>query len=245
MTYAIPDGNDEIRDQIPLVVEMIAKTARWVHPDTFHALPIWCPWAARGRQLYDAAWSRKYTNTKRATGTSSDKVEGNNTAKGALVRAFGCSNAPKNWTVCHIWGYDDDTFATQGAVVQDPRYFSCVGNMVWLPTPLKGFTDALPAIKTILRACAFHLYGWACEHESVTKQTAEIRSGMLPDGYPSSWPTATERTLPLGTAPYSKRVMKAIDEQKERIRSAVANESLVHFPRTEVSEVLRFWNVTV
>src|SRR5205807_3538882 len=51
--YIIQDGNQEIRDDIPLVVEIVARTARWVHPETFRRLPVWCPWTARGRQLYD------------------------------------------------------------------------------------------------------------------------------------------------------------------------------------------------
>jgi hypothetical protein len=51
----------------------------------------------------------------------------------ALVAALDVASPnPKNWTVCHIWGYDDPSFAQQSSVVQDPRYFSCVANMVWL-----------------------------------------------------------------------------------------------------------------
>src|SRR3954470_15559852 len=45
--YLIPDGNDEIAAEIPLVVEIIARTCRWVHPETFRQLPVWCPWTAR------------------------------------------------------------------------------------------------------------------------------------------------------------------------------------------------------
>jgi hypothetical protein len=54
--------------------------------------------------------------------------------------------------------------------------------MVWLPTSLKGFTDDLPQIKTMLRTCAFHLCGWAGEHESMAKQSQIIRSGAVPQG---------------------------------------------------------------
>jgi len=31
--FVVPNGLDEIRNELPLVVEMIARTARWVHPD--------------------------------------------------------------------------------------------------------------------------------------------------------------------------------------------------------------------
>jgi hypothetical protein len=144
-TNVIPDGNDEINAYIPLVVEIIARTCRWVHPETFRQLPVWCPWAARGRPVYDSGWQRRYTNTRRATKQTVEKVEGNIAASKALIAALGvASPKPPNWTVCHIWGYDDPAFASQGNIVRDPRYFSCVANMVWLPTPLKGFTDALP-----------------------------------------------------------------------------------------------------
>lgn len=88
---------------------------------------------------------------------------------------------PANWTVCHIWGYDDEAFAFQSSIVRYPRYYSCVANMVWLPTPLKGFTDALPKIKTMLITCAFYLYGWACEDESVKEQANAISARVVPE----------------------------------------------------------------
>ena len=90
------------------------------------------------------------------------KLEENIRAGKALVCALGVRPSPKprTWTVCHIWGYDDDRFATESIIVKDPRYYSCVGNMVWLPTPMKGFTDTVPEIKRMLRTCAYYLYGW-------------------------------------------------------------------------------------
>lgn len=145
-------------------------------------------------------------------------MEGNIAASDALRRALGVrSPKPKNWTVCHIWGYDDDAFAAQGRVVRDPRYFSCVGNMVWLPTPLKGFTDALPEIKTMLRTCAFHLYGWACEHDDARDEASRIRGGLMPAGYPGSWPTADHPDRhPPETAPFTTYVESAIQKQREK-----------------------------
>lgn len=86
---------------------------------------------------------------------TSPKFEGNIAAAPALIAALGVgSPKPKNWTVCHIWGYDDPGFAQQGSVTRNARYFTCVGNMVWLRTPLKGFVDALPEVKAIFRVCA-------------------------------------------------------------------------------------------
>lgn len=244
-TNIIPDGNAEIRAEIPLIFEIIARTCRWVHPDIFRELPVWCPWTARGRPLYDRAWQRRYTNTKRATKQTVEKVEGNVAASQALIAALGVANPkPCNWTVCHIWGYDDPAFASQGSIVQDPRYFSCVANMVWLPTPLKGFTDALPEIKTMLRTCAFHLYGWTCEHESVDEQSQAIRTGNIPDGYPRSWPAPDRpNLLPPGTAPLTPAVMSEIRKRKAGLKKMLLDKSLTHFPREEVRQVLEFWKV--
>jgi len=157
----IPDGNKEIAEEIPLIVEIVARAARWVNPQTFRELPVWCPWSARGRPLYEKTWRTRSTNTRGDTGVTSEKSEANVEAGKALVAALGvASPKPANWTVCHIWGYDDEAFGFRSHIVRNPRYYSCVGNMVWLPTPLKGFTDALPEIKRMLRTCAFHLYGW-------------------------------------------------------------------------------------
>jgi hypothetical protein len=244
-TNIIPDGNAEIAAEIPHIVEIIARTCRWVHPDTYRQLPVWCPWTARGRPLYDSSWQRRYTNTKRTTKQTVEKVEGNVAASKALIAALGvASPKPANWTVCHIWGYDDPAFASQGSIVQDPRYFSCVANMVWLPTPLKGFTDALPEIKTMLRTCAFYLYGWVCEHESVVDQATAIRAGTIPDGYPKSWPAPDRAGLfPPGTAPFTPAIMAEIRKRKAAFKNMLADMNLTHFPREEVRQVLAFWKV--
>ncbi|MEH2539185.1 hypothetical protein [Bradyrhizobium sp. AZCC 1699] len=243
--FLVPDGNETLRTDIPAVAELIARTARWVHPETFRALPVWAPHAARGMPLFDASWSRQYTNTKKATGIKSDKFEGNVAAAHALFAALDvASPRPKNWAVCHIWGYDDPAFAQHSGVVQDRRYFSCVANMVWLPTSLKGFTDTLPEIKAMLRTCAFHLYGWACEHPSVAEQAAEVRSGRIPPDYPAEWPLGkSPGQLPPGTAPFTERVQLAIAKRKAKITSDLKNAAYIHYPKSEVERVLKFWNV--
>jgi hypothetical protein len=171
--------------------------------------------------------------------------EGNVAAGDALKSALGIARPkPRNWTVCHVWGYDDPDFKSEGAVVRDPPYFSCVANMVWLATPLKGFTDALPEIKSMLRTCVFHLYGWVCEHQSVIPEADAIRSGLVPEGYPTTWPSpARPDLLPPGTAAFTPAVIQNIRRQKSLIRSRLADASLTHFPRDEVREVLAFWKI--
>jgi hypothetical protein len=116
--------------------------------------------------------------------------------------------------------------------------------MIWLPTPMKGFTDALPEIKTLLRTCAFYLYDWSCEHESVRGQADAIRSGAIPDGYPTSWPSPDRpKLLPSGTAPFTPAIADEIRKRKRLIRTMLADSSLTHFPRDEVREVLAFWKI--
>ena len=46
--FQVPDGNEILKSDIPAVAELIARTARWVHPETFRALPVWAPSAAHG-----------------------------------------------------------------------------------------------------------------------------------------------------------------------------------------------------
>jgi hypothetical protein len=243
----IPDGNEVIRDDIPAVVELIVRTARWVAPETFRRLPVWCPEVARGQPLYDAGWQRRATNTNRVSRATSEKYEGNVAALKALVAALDVvPPKPSNWTVCHIWGYDDPTFAARSHIVQDPRYYSCVANMIWLPTALKAFTDALPEVKTMLRTCAFHLYGWVCEHPSVEAAAAEIRSGILPPHYPDQWPSpARPDIVPPGVSPFSPRIQAEIVKRKVRWRADLANSGLVHYPGDQVREVLAFWKIAL
>ena len=245
--FFIPDGNEALRNDIPAIVELIERTARWVHPETFRALPVWAPHTARGRPLYDATWARRYTNTRQATGIKAEKFEGNIAALNALVSALGvASPKPKNWTVCHIWGYDDPAFAKRSAIVQDPKYFSCIANMVWLPTSLKGFTDTLPEIKAMLRVCAFYLYGWTCEHPSVVAQADQVRSGWVPSNYPKSWPSKYSPAVhPLGMAPFTDRVKREIAKRKQKIKADIANSAFQYYPKEEVTDVLNFWKINL
>ena len=105
-------------------------------------------------------------------------------------------------------------------------------------------TDDLPEIKAMLRVCAFHLYGWACEHPSVAEQADKVRSGWIPEGYPKSWPSPERPSArPPGTAPFSERIEKEIAKRKRRIKASMENARFVHYPRAEVIEVLKFWGI--
>jgi hypothetical protein len=243
----VPNGNDEIAPEIPLFVKIIARTARWVNPQTFRELPVWYPWHARKRSLYDKTWQRSLTNTRRDTGAKSERFEANVSAAKALIAALGvASPKPRNWTVCHIWGYDDERFGSEATIVRNPRYYSCVANMVWLPTALKSLTDSSPQIKNMLRTCAFHLYGWACEDESVRNEAESIRSGLTPEGYPECWPSAERPGLsPPGTAPFTPAIMDEIRRRKTKILAMLADEGIPGLHREEVDDVLKYWNVSL
>jgi hypothetical protein len=244
MSVLIPDGNDAVRGDIDAVVDLLVRTSRWVHPETFKALPVWCPWVARGQPLFDAAWQGRYTNTKRATGLTSEKFEGNVAAAKALIAALDVATPrPSNWTVCHIWGYDDPNFGPSGSVVHDPRFYSCIGNMVWLPTSLKGFTDSLPEVKSLLRVCAYYLYGFLCDHPNTQAEAQRIGDGWIPAHYPSAWPTNTRADLPPGTSPFTHRIKAEIVKRKTKWESDLSNPALTSYPREQVRTVLQYWKV--
>lgn len=233
----IPDGLIQIEKEIPLIMEMIAQSARWVHPEVFKRLPVWRPEKARKAPLYKKDW-----RTRSASKSGALKFETNGGALRSLREALALAK-PKNWTTCHIWGYDDANFAGKSVVVQDSRFYSCVANMVLLPTPLKGFTDAVPTIKHHLRVCAFHLYGWACEHEASSAEAELVKSGKIPEGYPLTWPTAERPALPTGIGPFDDRLKKRISERKRKIARDLGNLDLENYPRDSVRNVLEFWKI--
>lgn len=143
------------------IASLIERTARWVAPDTFKLLPLWFPEHGRRGLFYKENWSAPQMNKNRATGHSIHKSEGNVHANKALTLALGLRSKHRpNWSCCHIWGVDDARYQLSNAIVMDRRFFSCVGNMVLLPTPLKAFTDAMPDVKAMIRICARNLYNW-------------------------------------------------------------------------------------
>ena len=159
----ISDGLEALRSVMSLreITSLIERTARWVSPETFNLLPLWFPEHGRRGLFYKGNWSEPQMNKNRTTGHSVHKSEGNVHANKALTLALGLRSKHRpNWSCCHIWGIDDARYQLSNAIVMDRRFFSCVGNMVLLPTPLKAFTDTMPEVKAMLRICARNLYGW-------------------------------------------------------------------------------------
>jgi hypothetical protein len=189
------------------IMSLIEKTARWVHPKAFQLLPVWFPEFARRGLFYKTNWSEPQMNKSCATGHSIHKSEGNVNANEALTLALGLKKKLRpNWSCCHIWGIDDASFQSSNVVVMSHRYYSCVGNMVLLPTPLKAFTDAMPEVKAMLRICARNLYGWQCDHENLLATNQALDNWQSWGAYPSSWPKAPMDKIPVGVVPLSPTI---------------------------------------
>ncbi|MDG3039834.1 hypothetical protein [Roseicyclus marinus] len=243
----LPDGLEALRRELSLkdVMGLIERTARWVDPRTFDYLPVWYPEHARRALFYKANWSEPQMNHNRQTGAVIHKFEGNIHANKALTLALGLRAVERpNWSCCHIWGVDDAAYQTSNAVVQDRRYFSCVANMVLLPTPLKAFTDVMIDVKMMLRVCALNLYGWSCDHKEVTDIAGQVVEWSNWDAYPKSWPKPDQPSRPLGTAQFSARIKESADRRKAAIVKDLASAG-PYYPRDEVLEVLDYWSISL
>ena len=184
-------------------------------------------------------------NRSRATGNSVHKSEGNVYANQALTLALGLTKKLRpNWSCCHIWGVDDASYRLSNVVVMDRRFFSCVGNMVLLPAPLKAFTDSMPDVKAMLRICARNLYGWQCDHDNLLAANAALDKWTDWDAYPQSWPRTPSKKMPLGIVPLSPTIRASAQK-----RLAVIRHDLEHagkfYPRDEVRAALAYWKITL
>jgi len=241
----LDDGLNALRAEIGIkeIASLVERTARWVAPETFRYLPVWYPEYARRMPLYKANWSEPRTNTNRASGTTAQKWEGNVTANAALTYALGLRKATRpNWSCCHLWGVDDDKFQKSNAVVSDHRFFSCVGNMVLLPTPLKAFTDTMPEIKAMLRLCARNLYGWQYDHEGMAAINEALDLWGDWSAWPASWPRKSKTSPPAGTVPFSPDIKRFADRRLARVRRDLI-EAGAFYPRDKVLEALDYWRI--
>ncbi len=243
---AIGDGLEQLRKQLKLgdIMRLIEGTARWVDPKTFRLLPIWYPEHARGASFYKKNWSEPQMNTNRETGQSEHKREANSYANKALTRALGLrSNERKNWSCCHIWGVDDSSYQSSNAIVRHHRYYSCVANMVLLPTPLKAFTDVMDDVKAMMRICARNLYDWHCDHESAVTAVVKIDGWVNWDDYPASWPRAHNSGAPSGMVRINKSIEQNAAKRLKQIRLAL-KEPGPHYPHEKVRDALHYWNIS-
>ncbi len=244
---ALPDGLTALRMEMQLreIMRLIERTARWVDPDTFRLLPLWYPEHARRSHFYKKNWSEPQLNKNRQTGLTEHKREGNVHANKALTRALGLrSDDRPNWSCCHLWGVDDALYQESNIVVQDHRFFSCVANMVLLPTPLKAFTDTMREVKAMLRICARYLYGWHCEHESMADAIAIINEWNDWDAYPESWPNPERKAIPLGLVKLDAGIRQSAARRLAQIRADIEHAGS-HYPREKVREALDYWKIVL
>ncbi len=245
MTKVPVDGLDALRAELGLseVIRLIERTARWVAPETFQRLPVWYPEHSRRRLFYKANWTEPQLNTNRQTGNSVHKPEGNLYANKALTHALGLrsQNRP-NWSCCHVWGVDDAKYGSTNLVVQDPRFYSCIANMVLLPTPLKAFTDVMPDVKAMLRACAFNTYSWRPDLEGPAE--IDLDAVVTNPAYPESWPKAAGDVAPPGTVAMTAAIARDADRRLATIRRDLEHAG-PFYPREQVRSVLKYWNVAL
>ena len=243
----IPDGLEALRAELQLseVMRLIERTARWVDPATFKLLPLWYPEYARRAYFYKTNWSEPQMNKNRQTGHTEHKREGNLYANKALTHALGLrSDDRPGWSCCHIWGVDDPLYQEANAVVQDRRFYSCVANMVLLPTPLKAFTDTMPEVKAMLRVCASNLYGWTCEHEGMTEVAAIVGKWNGWDAYPALWPRSPGACSVPGIMPLDDGIRKSAVGRLARIKSDLVSAG-PYYPRDDVRVALDFWKIAI
>jgi hypothetical protein len=241
----ISDGLEALRNIMSLreIAFLIERTARWVSPETFKLLPLWFPEHGRRSPFYKGNWSEPQMNKNRTTGHSIHKSEGNVHASKALTLALGLRSKHRpNWSCCHIWGVDDARYQLSNSIVTDRRFFSCVGNMVLLPTPLKAFTDTMPDVKAMLRICARNLYGWPSGQQEFLATSDALDKWTNWDSYPDSWPRTLHEKEPLGVVGLSQAIRTSAQNRVACIRRDLERAGS-YYPRDEVKAALAFWKI--
>ena len=235
----LPNGIQVLREALALkeVMLLVERTARWVAPETFKLLPVWYPEYARGMHLSTGGWT-----FRRLRGNSNPALETNVQASKALTTALGLRSADRRgWTCCHIWGVDDPNFRSRNEIIRDHRFYSCIGNMVLLPDPLKAFTDSVPEVKLMLRLCARNLYGRTCGPDD--REGAMLDVHAQDDAYPPSWPRQRDaKLLPMGTMPLTNAIRAKATARLSQIRRDLQKPGAL-YPKQEVENALREFHI--
>jgi len=209
-------------------VDLIAESARWVDPRMFQALPVAFPHAARGLPAFNVQWQ------------PATRTETNEHANLALYKALGERRRnDRSWTVCHLW----DCFVEQrNVVVTDRRYYTCLANMVLLPTPLKALTDSVPEIKYALRFRSYQLYGWCCDYPDpqVLNEANRIANLAHNGDFPAHWPAIWSAAPAAPASQVPQVVLDWVNARKESI-TQLCHAAPENYPVTEVRQVLTHW----
>lgn len=128
--------------------------------------------------------------------------------------------------------------------MRDRRFYSCVANMVLLPTPLKAFTDTMPEVKAMLRICSRNLHGWTCDHDSLLATVATLDAWDAWEYYPASWPRSPGAGRPLGTVALTPEIERtAATRRSGTVRDPASAGP--HYPREGVRAVLAYRRIAV
>jgi|GEM_PF-414608 len=235
----LPDGLAAFTESIAKrkldLYPLLNEVSYWVHPKTFQYMPIWYPEFARKVPLYQVNWTTRQLNNGR------EKFEGNVHGRFSLLAALGQPDgADVKWTCCHIWGLNG---IEDNPVVKDHRFYSCVGNMLFLPTPFKALSDSVPAVKALLRVMAYNLYGWMCDHGAVREESVKLLAGTFPEGYLDHWPRPGNASpSPQNVAPFDESIQSAADIRILELRNSFRDSSKQMFPREKVGQAMDYWS---
>lgn len=209
--------------------DLLAESAQWVDPRVFKALPVAFPHAARGLPAFNANWE------------ATERKETNKLANLALYKALGETRLnDRSWTVCHLW---DCIVDQKNVVVTDRRFYTCLANMVLLPTPLKALTDSVPEIKRVLRFRSYQIFGWCCDYTNpiVQAEANEIANMSVNAQFPAHWPVAWRAAPAVPAGPISQVVRDWVASSKNTA-TRLCQAPPGNYPANEVRQVLRYWH---
>ncbi len=97
----------------------------------------------------------------------------------------------------------------------------------------------------MLRICARALYGWHCDHESLSQTVATIDRWGDWAAYPASWPRAIGETkVPPGVVALDDGIRKDAARRLARIRKDLVDAG-PHYPKEPVRQAMAYWKIEV
>ena len=143
---------------------LVASCGLWAHPRVFQECRKLDP---NGAWFPNTRRARK--DEKRGEVVNGITLDDNSKANQAIKKAvFGSGVMPKRYGACHIWPKS----------CYDPRYHTCIANLVLLPVALASLTDHDPEVIACLKCRSFELYGWHPD---------DMPPPERPPGYPDGW----------------------------------------------------------
>lgn len=140
---------------------LVAACGVFAHPSTFEAVRRLNPHGA-----WFPGFRRMRKGERKGTTVDGVVLDDNTRANFAIKRAvFGTHVGVESFHCCHVWP----------ATCYDPRYHTCIANIVLLPAAVAGLSDHDQGVAACLRFRAWDLFGWKPD---------EADAPFRPDGYP-------------------------------------------------------------